>query len=76
MNSINGDLIRSRVRVQLKKIVKKRLTHFLFFYLLSLQVTVTREWDKPDMTCTKYIKTLSGETDNSTAASSRSHSDR
>lgn len=47
-----------------------------FYIYYFLHITVTGEWDKPDMTCTKYIKTLSGETDNSTAASSLSHSDR
>lgn len=55
-------------------------TSFFFFvhfiFIIFLHITVTGEWDKPDMTCTKYIKTLSGETDNSTAASSLSHSDR
>lgn len=47
-----------------------------FGFIHYLNTTVTGEWDKPDMTCTKYIKTLSGETDDNSAASSLSHSDR
>lgn len=37
---------------------------------------VTREWDRPDTTCTKYIKTLSEKSGNAAAAFSPSRGDR
>lgn len=50
-----------------------RLDILLSFYLMSQQIMAKGERDKPDMTCTKYIKTLSEET---IAVSSLSHGNR
>lgn len=42
------------------KWIKQDDTTSIFFGCHFIQVTVTQDGDKPDMTCTKYIKTLCG----------------